>query len=181
MAYPFVESPNVTRTNGREIDLVVVHTIEIAERVDAAERCARWFALPEAGVSAHYCVDAGSIVQCVRERDVAWHARGANDRSIGVELAGVAEQTRAEWEDDYSRAVLARAARLVSEVCERHSIPVRWVDAEGLRRGRGGITGHVNVSSAFRRSDHWDPGPAFPRDHFVELVRRSLRVSVRGA
>src|SRR3954466_972000 len=34
--YPFVESPNVTATGGRRIDVVVIHTMEIAERNGAA-------------------------------------------------------------------------------------------------------------------------------------------------
>ena len=99
MAYPFVESPNVTPATARRIDVVVMHTMEIAERNDAAEICARWFATPVSKVSAHYCVDADTVVQCVREKDIAWHARGGNTASIGVELAGFARQTRKDWAD----------------------------------------------------------------------------------
>ena len=36
MAYPFVESPNMIRTNGRRIDLIVLHTMEMAEDARAA-------------------------------------------------------------------------------------------------------------------------------------------------
>jgi N-acetyl-anhydromuramyl-L-alanine amidase AmpD len=74
VAYPFVESPNVTKTAGRKIDLIVIHTMEMDEKGETAEQCARWFANPAAQASAHYCVDADSIVQCVRDQDVAWHA-----------------------------------------------------------------------------------------------------------
>jgi N-acetyl-anhydromuramyl-L-alanine amidase AmpD len=171
VAYPFVESPNVTRTGGRPVDLVVVHTMEIAERPDAAEAVAAWFARPDSRVSAHYCVDADTIVQCAREEDVAWHARGGNARSIGIELAGRAGQDAAGWSDAYSRAVLDRAARLTADVCRRHGIPVRRIRASGLRRGLRGVTGHADVSVAFRRSDHWDPGPGFPWQTFLALVR----------
>ncbi len=116
MAYPFVESPNRTRAPGRAIGVVVIHTMEIAERPDAAEICARWFKTPVSRVSAHYCVDADSVIQCVREKDIAWHARGGNTNSIGVELAGFASQTRRDWADPYSAAVLDRAANLVAGV-----------------------------------------------------------------
>lgn len=173
MAYPFVESPNVTETSGRAIDLVVVHTMEIAERVGAATICARWFASPVSKVSAHYCVDALGVVQCVRERDIAWHARGGNTHSLGVELAGFARQTAREWADDYSAAVLARAADVVAELCLRWRIPVRWLVAGDLVAGRRGITGHGEVSRAFGQSDHWDPGPGFPIEAFVDRVRRA--------
>ena len=177
MAYPFVESPNVTHTTARTIDVVVMHTMEIRERNDAAEICARWFRTKASQVSAHYCVDSNTVVQCVREKDIAWHARGGNTTSIGVELAGFARQNAEDWADAYSNAVLRRAASLVADVCRRRRIPVRWLVADDLVAGRRGITGHVEVSRAFRKSDHWDPGPAFPIDGFLARVRAAQKAS----
>lgn len=173
LGYPFVESPNKTVKNGRAIDVVVIHTMEIAERPDAAMICARWFASRAATVSAHYCVDAGTVIQCVREKDVAWHARGGNTHSIGVELAGFARQSAAEWADTYSEDVLAGASELVADVCRRRRIPVRWLAAADLVAGRRGITGHADVSRAYGESDHWDPGPGFPVQPFLDRVRRA--------
>lgn len=181
MAVPFVKSPNHTPARGRRIDLVVIHTMETPERPGAAEAVAHWFSQPRSEVSAHYCVDADSIVQCVREVDIAWHARGANGRSIGVELAGFAKQTADRWGDAYSRAMLRRAARLVAEICERHDIPPVWLDADDLRDGRPGITGHAQVSDAFERTDHWDPGPAFPVERFLRLVVAALGGQIEAA
>ena len=83
MAYPFVESPNVTKTGGRTIDLIVIHTMEMDEKGDTAEHCALWFKNPAAKVSAHYCVDADSIVQCVRDQDIGWHAPGRTTTGSG--------------------------------------------------------------------------------------------------
>jgi len=177
VAYPFVESPNVTPAKGRAIDVVVMHTMEIAERKDAAEICARWFATRASRVSAHYCVDADSVVRCVRESDIAWHARGGNTTSIGVELAGFACQTRTDWADTYSNALLRRASSLVADVCRRRAIPVRWLAADDLVAGRRGITGHADVSEAYGKSDHWDPGPGFPVERFLALVRAEQKRS----
>jgi N-acetyl-anhydromuramyl-L-alanine amidase AmpD len=180
VAYPFVKSPNVTPTTGRAIDVVVIHTMEIAERNDAAEICARWFRSTASQVSAHYCVDVDTVIQCVREQDIAWHARGGNAASIGVELAGFARQTARDWRDAYSNAVLRRAATLVADVCRRRRIPVRWLVAGDLLAGRRGITGHVEVSIAYGRSDHWDPGPGFPVERFLSLVRSAQTAAARA-
>jgi N-acetyl-anhydromuramyl-L-alanine amidase AmpD len=180
VAYPFVESPNVTPTTGRAIDVVVMHTMEIAERKDAAEICARWFRSPVSKVSAHYCVDVDGVIQCVREKDIAWHARGGNTSSIGVELAGFARQTPEDWSDTYSTAVVRRAATLVADVCRRERIPVRWLTAGDLVAGRRGITGHAEVSRAYRKSDHWDPGPGFPVEGFLARVRAAQAATARG-
>lgn len=179
MPYRFVESPNKTETSGRTLDVVVMHTMEIAERPDAAMICARWFATSVSKVSAHYCVDAQTVIQCVREKDIAWHARGGNTHSIGVELAGFARQAAREWEDTYSTDVLGHASVLVADVCRRCRIPIRWLDADDLLAGRRGITGHAEVSAAFRKSDHWDPGPGFPVEPFLDRVRRAGQARAR--
>ena len=177
MAYPFVESPNVTRTGGRRIDLIVIHTMESAEKGDTAEHCALWFRNPAAKVSAHYCVDADSIVQCVRDQDVAWHAPGANHDGIGIEHAGRARQTGRDWSDVYSAAMLERSAALVADLCRKHSIPVTWLYAADLKAGKRGITTHAAVSKAFKRSSHWDPGTGFPVERYLADVRANLRTA----
>jgi N-acetyl-anhydromuramyl-L-alanine amidase AmpD len=178
--YAFIESPNKTSGDGRVINMVVIHTMEIAERHGAAEVCARWFASPVSEVSAHYCVDAETTIQCVREDDIAWHARGGNTSSVGIELAGYAGQRSLGWDDSYSHAVLERAAGLTAEICDRYTIPVRRLRAADLLAGRRGVTGHADVSAAFRKSDHWDPGPDFPWARFLSLARGSHVVERAG-
>jgi N-acetyl-anhydromuramyl-L-alanine amidase AmpD len=174
VAYPFVESPHVTRTGGRRIDLIVIHTMETDEKGESAESCAEWFRNPGAKVSAHYCVDADTIVQCVRDEDVAWAAPGANSDGIQIEHAGRAKQTGREWGDAYSTAMLDRSAALVAELCSRHAIPATWLYAADLKAGKRGITTHKAVSDAFRRSTHWDPGAGFPVESFLARVRAKL-------
>lgn len=155
----------------RVVRAVIIHTAECNETSSAAENVAHWFTDPRAKVSAHYTCDNDSVVQSVLERNIAWHASQANPWSIGIELAGRASQTAAQWADAYSLATLDNAARLVADVCVRHDIPIVWLTPEQLKAGRRGIAGHVDVAAAFNGGKgHWDPGPGFGREAFLELV-----------
>jgi N-acetyl-anhydromuramyl-L-alanine amidase AmpD len=172
---PFVQARNYTRGRSNAIDVLVIHTMESPEKPDTAESVADWFAgstAPQA--SAHYCIDENSIVQCVRDEDVAWHAPGANHNGLGFEHAGRAAQTAHDWSDDYSVGCLELSAELVARKCEEHHIPVVWLQPADLRAGRRGITGHVQVSDAFKRSDHRDPGTSFPVQRYLALVRAHM-------
>jgi N-acetyl-anhydromuramyl-L-alanine amidase AmpD len=169
----FVEAKNYTKVD-RSADLkhVVIHTAEIAETLTAAEALASWAAGPHAPrASWHYAVDADTITQSVHDEYIAWHAPGANRTGIGIELAGRAKQTPTEWEDEFSKETLARAARLVSHLCQKWDIPFEFVDRDGLKAGKPGITTHNEVTHAFRKSDHTDPGEHFPMDAFLADVR----------
>jgi len=168
---PFVRARWFTNTNGRKIDLIVIHDMEYPERMDAAEQVARFFATTSTQASAHYCIDADSIVQCVKDNDVAWHAPGANSNGIGLEHAGYAKQRPEDWGDAYSTAELELSARLSRQLCDQYQIPMEYVDAAGLVARKRGITTHKAVSDAFKKGSHWDPGPGFPMAHYIEMVR----------
>jgi N-acetyl-anhydromuramyl-L-alanine amidase AmpD len=177
LTLPFVEARHYLRgAPRRRVDLIVLHCMEAPEKSNRAEACARYFAsLPDAGpkASAHFTVDNDSIVQCVRDEFVAYHAPGANHNGIGIEHAGYAKQSREEWLDDFGLAMLQRSAGLAARLCRRWNIPVTLVLPTGLRIGQRGITTHAYVSEAFGRSKHWDPGPSFPLDRYLNWVAGS--------
>lgn len=181
---PFVPAKNQNvlwpKTKLRPIDVVVIHTMEAPETSMTAENVAAWFAnrnakYPAPPASAHYCLDNDSVVQCVRESDIAWGAPGANHNGLHVELSGYAKQTEAQWADEFSLAMLRRAAWLVARMCREHRIPVTLLSADDLKAKKRGICGHDTVSKAFppKANPHWDPGPWFPwLDFLGELAQR---------
>jgi N-acetyl-anhydromuramyl-L-alanine amidase AmpD len=174
-ASSFVQARNFRKGRLVKATLIVLHDMEAAESAKTAENVAAWFAGPAAPMaSAHYNVDSDSIVQSVREADTAFHAPGANAQGIGIEMAGYAKQSAADWSDAFSVAMLDRASSLVADICERHGIPVQFVDSPGLLAGASGITTHAAVSKAWKKSTHTDPGPNFPIATFLESVRNKI-------
>lgn len=172
MDIPFVQARNFSPANRTKVDLVVIHDMEHPETPNTAVDVAHWFAGPTAPqASAHYCIDNAAIVGCVREKDVAWHAPGANSNGIGLEHAGYANQTAADWADPYSAAMLAISAQLVHDICTRWNIPMRYVDAVALAAGQRGITTHLQVTNWQKTpGGHTDPGPNFPMDQYIQMV-----------
>ncbi len=159
-----------------QIRWIVLHTAETGEVPNAAENLAAWVAGPQAPqASWHFAVDCDSIVQSVRLCDVAWHAPGANRDGIGIEQAGRAAQGGVQWEDDYSTRMLERTAQLVARLCRLTGIPVvRLGPSDLVRAGTRGVCGHHDVTLAFMKSTHTDPGAAYPWDRVLGRVRDLL-------
>lgn len=156
---------------------LTVHDMEAAEGANTAESCAKYFQRSDTRTGgAHYCADMDSIVQCVRDGDTAAHAPGVNGRHLGLELAGFARQSEAEWNDPYSVKMLQRASGLLALKAEQYDFPLVYIDRHDLARGNfRGVTTHNEVSqSGIGSSHHWDPGPNFP-------MRRFLDMAIRGA
>lgn len=158
----------------RTYDRWVIHSAETSEGPETAEAIGQWFAKekePQYRGSTHYSVDVNSIVQHLDHEDVAWGAAGANRNGLHVEHAGTARQTREEWLDAYGREMLDISARLfVAEGYLRHAIPARWLTIEQMHKGWRGVCTHNDVTETYRRGTHWDPGPGFPKDYWLELV-----------
>ena len=135
-----------------------------------ARRVAQYFATGTRSASAHYTVDASDPIQhSVPDARVAYHAP-PNTGSIGVEICGLGHYTAAQWNDPRVRPAWERAARLVADICDRHGVPKRWVTPSQLRAGARGICTHLDVTQAWRQTDHDDPGPGFPKDAFMAAV-----------
>lgn len=181
LAKNFTPLPDRIYPPERTVRVATIHTMEHPEKPTAAEDVALWiagknpkYAAPRA--SFHYAVDENSIVQCVREKDVAWHAPGVNHDGIGIELDGFASQNREQWDDAKSRLILLRASLLVADICVRYELPVEVLTREELLAGKKGLCGHKTVTDAYPgpQRTHWDPGPNFPWPEFLRRVRMQV-------
>jgi len=180
MKIPFIKAKNFTKgRGGKKVKLIVIHTMESGEQPNKAKQVAQWFAgktAPDA--SAHYCIDDKYIVSAVDEKDTAWAcAQGDTNRtSISIELAGKASQTKTQWNDKYSAAMLALTANLVAELCIKYDIPVKKLTPNQVRTGSG-IIGHVDVTLGYRiHGGHTDPGKNFPWKDFIAMVESNYNL-----
>lgn len=159
-------------TMKRTVRLVVVHDMEYAETLTAAEDVAKYFStMPDGRVaSAHVCVDANSVVQCVKDSNIAYAAPGANHDGIHVELAGRQRQSHAEWLDSYGQQLLDQAANVIAQYLVKFDLPPVHLTDDQLLGGEKGVVGHDQVSRVYKQSDHTDPGPQFPWFYLMERV-----------
>lgn len=162
---------------------VVLHCMEAAETSTTAERCAQYLAtLPDdvPKKSTHYCVDSDTVIQGVPDHMIAYHAPGLNQTGIGIEHAGYARQTREEWLDAFGQRMLGLSVQLCARLCLQWKIPATFARAADLQLGRPGITTHREVTAAFGKSTHSDPGPNFPIAWYVERVAALLADQQQG-
>jgi len=169
----YVEARNYTRTVGSNgtVTRIVIHDMEMPEAGTTAETCAQMFHTTTRQASAHFCVDNDSAIQCVPLDCRAWHAP-PNTGSVGIEHAGYARQTRAQWLDSYGLKMLDISAELTARLCKMFGIPIVKLSVTDLKNGKRGICGHVDVSNAWHKTSHTDPGSNFPWDVYLDMVRK---------
>ena len=152
----------------REIRLIVIHSMESPEKGDTAENVGLFFQRGESRASAHVGVDNNSVVQYVYDNNVAWAAPGVNNDGIHIELAGFSRQTPKDWQDEFSRMTLDRAAHVVAQYAVKYDIPLVHLTNKELMSGRKGVIGHYQATACYKPNQgHTDPGPNFPWDQFL--------------
>jgi len=145
--------------------VVVVHTTESPYNSGLA--VSNWFAGKQAPqASAHVVVDNKHVIRCVPDANIAWAAPGANKQGLSVEVCGYAKWGPNDWNDD----TLGNAAAIVSAWLAAWGIPAVRLGAQELLAGQSGICGHVDVSKAWKKSTHTDPGAGWPWDRFMQML-----------
>lgn len=185
----FVKAKFFTQADrgSQEIERIVWHTIEIAETESAAENAAHFFANlspstpKKERVSSHYTIDNNTEVQCVRDEDIANHAFGDNEGTLGFELAGKAGQSFREWRDDYSKDVVERACVLAARKCKAFGIPPRWLTQTQVADRARGFATHEQISDQFGEGIRSDPGEHFPYEKVAKRVKALLEGETAAA
>lgn len=168
-----------SQTN-KPIKRIVIHCT-ISPCCKGAEGIASYFKRTSNPASAHYVVDAKTVIQSLYDSWVGYHAP-PNEHSLGIEMCcTLANEGKGHWGRRGHQKMLKRTARLTAELCLAYDIPVRHLTVAQLRAGEKGICGHVDVRDAFHETTHWDPGPHFPWDQFIELVRSEVAAITKEA
>jgi hypothetical protein len=152
--------------------LIVVHCTVSREMGTGAEAVARYFATAKRPGSSHVVTDNNSSVRCVADTDTAYGAAGANDDGLHLELVGLPDQSREQWLDPWSTAMLHQAAPIIQEWSTIWDIPLVWLTVAQVADGHTrGLCTHDDVSKAFPAvsTGHWDPGPHFPKNDALRI------------
>lgn len=152
--------------------VVVIHTTESGPK--SARAVANYFAgLPSTKkVSSHKIVDLDECITSVKDDYIAWTAPGTNSDGLQLEICARASYSKLDWFKN--QAALKRSAWVVANWCIKYSIPASFISVADLKNGKKGLTTHADASKAYGGSDHWDPGPNFPKGYFQFLVRRRI-------
>lgn len=170
---PFVQATHYQPADGntRHIYWIVIHTAECSWDEGAAMAVADYFHDTDTVASAHYCVDDKQVVKCVRERDIAWGAPGANSIGLHIEHAGYAHYSALDWEGTYPKSMLSLSAQVSRQLAGVYKVPLQWLTVDDVRTvGKHGFVTHATISEAFHGT-HTDPGAGFPLDYYMGLVR----------
>jgi len=166
--------PSPAYTDGRRgqsIDRIVIHITGAPQ----SRYIGSHFAREDADTSAHYMVDQnGDIIQFVREQDTAWHAKGANRRSIGIEHVAIQQGgARYEQRDGSVKtfpytpptdAEYQASAALVAHLCRTYALTPDRTAIIGHREADPGTT-HTSC-----------PDGAWDWDRYMALVAKKYAV-----
>ena len=113
----------------------------------------------------------GQVAQHVDNSDVGWHAGNwyVNMHSIGLEHEGFAAKG-ASW---YTESMYQTSAELVRYLAAKYDVPL----------DRAHIIGHDQIPGVLPQNVagmHWDPGPYWDWEHYMELLRSPIKPDRRG-
>jgi N-acetyl-anhydromuramyl-L-alanine amidase AmpD len=155
---------------GQAIDRIVIHITDAPTTSSTVNH----FTRADANSSAHYLVGQdGEVIQFVAEADTAWHARGVNRRSIGIEHVAVKQGGATYGSTTFpykppTDTQYAASAALVADICRRR----------GLAPDRSTIIGHREADA---KTSHTScPDGAWDWTVFMDQVARCFAAGAAG-
>jgi hypothetical protein len=152
---------------------IVIHNTSNPHDASARDEASYAKRRPD-GVSSHFYADVVGVLQSL---DTDWRAQHAgskagNDGGISYEITGKNHYSRDWWLANVNWAILARS---IAASCRNHRIEPQTLDLIQVKAGTvTGIITHDQARQAWGGTDHTDPGPGFPLDHLINLVRYEL-------
>ena len=151
------------------IDWIVLHDMESANYLRAAENCGTWFESARSGGSTHYGCDDDSIQQYLSMLTVAWGAPGANDNGVHIEQMGMASWSKTKWLQH--KGTLDNCAWLIAHIHGKVGVPIRRLTGAEIRAHKRGVVTHRQLTAAIGGT-HTDPGPGYPMDWVMDRARK---------
>ena len=152
-------------TRSKKIQGIVVHTAEGGKK---AVNIARYLSTTDRTASAHVVIDDKEIVDLVPDDFTAFHCRGSNSKSLGLEMAYFAHK----WGEDpeFEEACIALSASWCAEKAKLYDIPMKRVTLEEWEAGKKGFISHAECDPTRRT----DPGPNFDWEKFFAYMKGSV-------
>jgi hypothetical protein len=150
------------------VKLYVLHDMENANELKAAEQTGSFFESRSATGSAHFGTDDDSIEQYLPLEVIPWGAPHANADGIHIEQMGLAAWTGEQWLTR-GAGTLLNTAWLLAHLY-RHAtphVPLRALSDAQLRAGDGGVTTHRQITRVLGGGTHTDPGPGYPLGYVI--------------
>ncbi|MGW4718889.1 glycoside hydrolase domain-containing protein [Nocardia sp. NPDC004260] len=182
---PIVTAPQYTELDrmgesassrhGAQIENFLLHT---QEGNGTAESLANYLNNPANGVSYHYTVRDGIVVDVVDTDLASWSVLDANPKTINLCFAG----SRAAWSREDWMAIredIRIAAWLAVQDAKKYGFDP-YVIAPPYER-RSGISDHRYVTECLGIGTHTDVGPNFPWDVFSADVAEFTNTSLKEA
>ena len=162
----FVPSPAFNTGRVRQtIDRIVIHITD----APTTSSTVNYFTATGAQASAHYLVGQdGEVVQFVSEANTAWHAKGVNSRSIGIEHVAIKQGGVDYPRVDGTKQHFDYLPPTDTQYCESAALVTYLCDKYGLNPDRSTIVGHREADP---RTSHTScPDGAWNWEHFMDLV-----------
>lgn len=168
-------------SHGGATGTIVALCFHDTEGGGTARNVGQFFANPATQASTTGVFGDSDSCGCVPYGTTAWHSGAGspwNGAIEGYEHVGYASWSRAEWLNHST--MLVRSAKHFAKRCKALGIPPRKIGPDQLARAiatrnpaDGGICGHYDITQAAGiYGGHTDPGPNFPWDYYIDLVRQ---------